>query len=199
VPGLNTGVLVLNKSWVAVHIASARRAISLIYQGLAKVIDVTDNYKAHTFDSWRDLSAAETDEVICTVNYKIKIPEVIVLTLYNDLPKREVALSRKNIFERDHNTCQYCGKKQSREDLTIDHVIPRSRGGKNTWDNLVIACYPCNARKENRLPAEANMYPLRTPKKPKWIPHVGIQFSQVKKLSWEKFVNKAYWETELKN
>jgi 5-methylcytosine-specific restriction endonuclease McrA len=198
VAGLSSGVLVLNKSWIAVQIATARRAISLIYQGLAKVIDVNDEYKTYNFESWCDLSAAETEEVIQAVNFKVKIPEIIVLTVFNDLPKREVVLSRKNIFERDKNTCQYCTKKLSREDLTIDHVIPRSRGGKNSWDNLVIACYACNARKKNRLPSEANMYPLKTPKKPRWIPHVGVQFSQVKRLSWEKFVNKAYWETELK-
>jgi 5-methylcytosine-specific restriction endonuclease McrA len=172
--------------------------MGLIYQGLARVIDVQDNYKTHGFDSWRDLSAAETEEVIYTVNFRIKIPEVIVLTLYNELPRREVALSRRNIFKRDKNTCQYCNTKYAREDLTIDHVMPRSRGGKNTWDNLVIACYPCNARKRNRLPSEANMHLLRTPKSPRWIAHGGVQFSQVKRLSWEKFVDKAYWEAELK-
>jgi 5-methylcytosine-specific restriction endonuclease McrA len=197
VPGLSSGVLVLNKSWIAVQIATARRAISLIYQGLARVIDVHDEYKTYNFESWCDLSAAETEEVVQSVSFKIKIPEIIVLTMYNDLPRREVILSRKNIFERDKNTCQYCSKKCSREDLTIDHVIPRSRGGKNMWDNLVIACYPCNTRKSNRLPSEAGMSLLRTPKRPNWIPHIGVQFSQVKRLSWQKFVNKAYWETEL--
>ncbi len=195
---LNRGVLVLNKSWIAVQIATARRALSLIYQGLAKVIDVHDEYKTYDFESWRDLSAGETEEVVRSVNFTIKIPEIIVLTLYGGLPRRDVVLSRKNIFERDKNTCQYCSKQCKREDLTIDHVIPRSRGGTNSWTNLVIACYPCNMKKANRLPKEAGMHPRSTPKKPRWIPYMGVQFSEVKRLSWQKFVDKAYWETELK-
>jgi len=195
---LNRGVLVLNKSWIAIHIASVRRALSLLYQGLAKVVHVEDNYKTYDFDSWRDLSEAASSEIVRTVHFQIRIPEVIVLTIYGGLPRREVVLSRKNIFERDHNTCQYCGKKFPREDLTIDHVKPRSLGGKNEWVNLVLACYRCNARKQNRYPSDAGLKLIRDPRKPKWVPHIGIQLSQIKRLSWQKFVNTAYWETELK-
>jgi 5-methylcytosine-specific restriction endonuclease McrA len=191
-------VLVLNKSWIAINIASVRRALTLLYQGLAKVVSVEEDYKTYDFESWADISEAASSEVIRTVHFQIRVPEVIVLTLYGGLPRREVVLSRKNIFERDNNTCQYCGRKKSREDLTIDHVVPRSRGGKNEWVNLVLACYNCNARKQNRMPADAGMRLVRTPKKPHWVPHIGIQMSQIKRTSWQKFVDTAYWETELK-
>ena len=156
-------------------------------------------HKVQDFETWKDASIAAGEECIHTINFKIKVTEVILLSGYNGIPCRKLVLNRKNLFERDHYTCQYCGKRMKSELLTIDHVIPRSRGGKNTWENLVLACIGCNKRKRNRLTHEAGMRPLKKPVKPKSIPGIGIQISAIKKISWQKFLNRAYWETELKD
>lgn len=191
-------VLVLNRSWVAVHVASVRRALSLVYRGLARVVNV-DDYQTYDFESWKEASTAARERCIATVNFRIRIPEVILLGWYNHIPKREVVLNRKNIFERDGNTCQYCGKRARREDLTLDHVLPRSRGGKNTWENLVLACVGCNKRKRNRTTIEAGMKLMRQPVKPRTIPGIGLQITALKRVSWQRFLNRAYWETELRD
>ncbi len=194
---LSASVLVLNRSWIAVHIASVRRALSLVYQDAAKVVS-PDTYAAHDFESWKEISQAAQSDYISTVNFKIKVPEIIVLSLFNDFCRKDVKFSRRNIFERDRNTCQYCGKRFSKMDLTIDHLVPRSRGGKDSWDNLVLACVKCNVRKGDRLPQEAGLKLARRPTKPQWIPHLGVRLGVVRLKSWEKFVNMAYWDVELK-
>ena len=90
------------------------------------------------------------------------------------MPKKEVKFTRHNIFERDHNTCQYCGKVFDRKDLNLDHVIPRDRGGPTTWENIVCSCIKCNTQKANRTPQEAGMHLIRKPKRPKWRPFVQV-------------------------
>ena len=161
---LNAGTLVLNRGWLAVQICSVKRAIALVYQGHAKVVDADG--QAYNFNDWSEVSQVMTevtaDEFIHSPTLRIKIPRVIVLMFYDKLPKRTVSFSRKNIFERDKYTCQYCGirppskraalKWMEQKALTFDHVIPRSQGGKTTWDNIVTACYDCNRKKSNRTP-----------------------------------------------
>jgi 5-methylcytosine-specific restriction endonuclease McrA len=195
---LNQSVLVLNRSWMAVHITHARRALTLLYLGVAKAVS-TDDYQTYDFESWKEASKAAHEQCIYAVNFKIRIPEVILIPGYAGIPKRELVLNRKNLFERDDYTCQYCRNKMRTEDLTIDHIVPRSRGGKNSWDNLVLACIECNKKKQNRLPEEAGMRLIRKPVRPKAMPGVGIQISAIKKISWQRFLNRAYWETELKD
>lgn len=194
---VNESVLVLNRSWIAVQVANARRAISLLYRGYAKVVSPED-FSTYDFDDWRQLSEEADDYVIHTVNFKIKVPEVIVLTVFNGVYRRDIKFSRRNIFERDKNTCQYCAKKFKKWELTLDHVIPRSLGGRSTWENLVLACVPCNVRKGNRLPDEAHMPLIRKPRKPRWIPSSGENFALTHKPSWQRFVDAAYWDVELR-
>ncbi len=194
---VNESVLVLNRSWIAIQVANARRAVSLLYQGYAKVVS-PDDFATYDFDSWRELSEAADDYCIHTVNFKIKVPEVIVLTFFNGVYRREIKFSRRNIFERDKNTCQYCGNRFKKWELTLDHVIPRSVGGRSTWENLVLACVPCNVRKGSRLPDVARMPLVRQPRKPRWIPHSGESLSTIHRQSWQKFVDAAYWDVELK-
>ena len=194
---VSASVLVLNGSWIAVHIADVRRALSLVYRGLARVV-ASDTYATHDFESWKDLSQVAENNYIRTVSFKIKIPEIIVLTFFNGFYHKDVRFSRRNIFERDRNTCQYCGTTFNKMDLTIDHVVPRSRGGKDTWDNLVLACVKCNVKKGDRPPEQAGLNLIRHPKKPQWVPHLGVKLSAVNVKSWEKFVNMAYWDVELK-
>ncbi|GAB4344098.1 MAG: HNH endonuclease [Candidatus Abyssubacteria bacterium] len=194
---VNESVLILNRSWIAINIANVRRAIGLVYQGYAKVVSPED-FSTYDFDDWKELSRTAEEYCIHTVNFKIMIPEVIVLTAFNGVYRREITFSRRNIFERDKNTCQYCGKKFKKTELTLDHVVPRSLGGRSTWENMVLACVQCNVRKGNRLPEDAAMPLIRKPRKPRWLPHSGEGFAAIRKPSWQRFVDAAYWDVELR-
>jgi 5-methylcytosine-specific restriction endonuclease McrA len=191
-------VLVLNRSWVAVQVASARRAMSLLYQGLARAVHPVD-YTLYDFDDWCELSRfVENGLFINTVRLRIRVPEVVILRVFNGFVRQEVRFSRRNIFERDKNTCQYCGRRMPKTDLTLDHVVPRSRGGIDSWDNLVLACMPCNVRKGNRMPDEAHMPLIRRPVKPTWLPQLGMRVPTSQLISWQRFVDTAYWDVELR-
>jgi len=190
-------VLVLNKSWIAVNMASVRRAVTLVYSDHAKVVS-TEDYSTYTFEDWIRTNGNGNGEhdYVHTVSFSFRVPEVIVLNAYGGIPRKDMVLTRKAIFERDGNTCQYCGRKMRREKLTIDHIVPRSRGGGDSWSNLVLACLECNARKRNKTPEEVGMKLLRKPSKPRWLPHVGLGQSALKRDSWRKFVDTNYWESE---
>ena len=124
---LNTKVLVLNRSYLPVHITSVRRAFSLLYQGIAHAVN--EEYRTFDFASWADLSVSVHDDTIGLVNGAVRVPRVILLLAYDRVPRRQVRFSRFNIYSRDRNTCQYCGKKFARSELNLDHVIPRSQDG----------------------------------------------------------------------
>src|SRR2546423_996322 len=146
---LNSQVWVLNRLWQAVNICSARRAFALVYAGHAQIVssDDANNFMTHDFESWRDWSANAPDhEVVTTISFKIRIPRVIVLLVFDRLPKKEVKFTRHNVFERDKNTCQYCGELFDRSELNLDHVVPRDRGGTTTRENEVCSCVGCNTR-----------------------------------------------------
>lgn len=195
--GLADRVLVLNSSWMAVHVATVRRAIGLVYRGLAEVVDPEDHV-TYDFDDWRDLSAAYTSgDCIETVTFKIRVPEVIRLRFFGRMVRKRIRFNRRNIFLRDRNTCQYCGRRFDPSELTLEHVVPRSRGGISSWDNVVLACVECNDRKANRLPAEAGLVLIREPKRPEWATHIGVRLGRHRKASWERFVSDAYWNIEL--
>ena len=208
---LNSSTLVLNRSWMAVQICSVRRAVSLLYQGHAQV--VAEDFQAYDFDHWSQVSQqmveVEDDEFICSPSVRIRIPRVIVLQFYDRLPKREVSFSRKNIFERDKYTCQYCGKKpkdkksaikwMEKNVLNLDHVIPRSRGGKTTWSNIVSACYGCNTKKGNSLLRELGWKLLKKPAQPEWLPTVNLGLRVKPHKQWVNFLDLVYYNTELEN
>jgi 5-methylcytosine-specific restriction endonuclease McrA len=197
---LDIPVLVLNRLWQAVNTCTVRRAFTLLYQGHAQVVsaDPAQGFMTHDFDSWRDFSRANPgDDMVHTISMKVRIPRIIVLAIFERMPKKEVKFTRHNVFERDHNTCQYCGKNLPRESLNLDHVLPRDRGGQTTWENIVCSCIPCNTRKGNRLPHEAGMHLLRKPKRPKWRPFVNISVSTQPHESWKHFLDIAYWNVEL--
>lgn len=197
---LDQPVLVLNRLWQAVNTCTVRRAFTLLCQGHAHVVatDGGSNFQTHDFESWRDFSETNPEpEMVHTISLKIRVPRIIVLLLFERLPKKEVKFTRHNVFERDKNTCQYCGKLFERTDLNLDHVLPRDRGGQTTWENVVCSCIPCNTRKGNRLPHEAGMLLIRKPKRPKWRPFVNISFSTRHHESWKHFLDLAYWNVEL--
>lgn len=193
---LNRGVLVLNKHWLAVHICNVRRSLVLLYQDLARV--VTEEYELHSFESWRDISRFARDGVIRTPSFQLIIPEVIMLTRFAKCPPRQVKFNRRNIYLRDNYACQYCGRTPSRDDLTIDHLVPRSRGGRSVWQNVVLACTDCNARKGNHLLSECALNLLRRPKKPHWTACVRVSDYESHRPMWQKFIDNVYWNVPLK-
>lgn len=191
---LNQSVLVLNRSWLAIHVCDVKRALTLLALDLAHV--VTEDYETYDFRSWCEVSQFAEENILHTPRFKLLVPEIILLTHYNAVPPRRVKFSRRNIFERDRYTCQYCGRAPVRSDLSIDHVVPRSRGGSTTWTNVVLACTECNARKRDRLPHEAGMHLQRAPKEPAWRPGSGFRLS-VRRRSWQRFVETIYWDLNL--
>jgi len=197
---LNQHVLVLNRLWQAVNICTARRALALVFEGHAQVVlgDDEGAFQTYNFSQWRDFSdKAPHPESISTVSFRIRVPRVILLLMFDRLPKKEVKFTRHNIFERDRNTCQYCGSVFDRKDLNLDHVIPRDRGGPTTWENIVCSCIPCNTVKANRTPQEAGMHLVRKPKRPKWRPFVQVNLGFHQHESWKHFLDLAYWNVEL--
>ena len=197
---LNQHVLVLNRLWQAVNVCTARRALTLLFQGQAQVVVNADDgsFRTFNFNEWRDLSEdVPHDEAIHAISFRIRVPRIILLLIYDRLPKKEVKFTRHNIFERDKNTCQYCGIVFERKDLNLDHVIPRDRGGPTTWENIVCSCIECNTKKANHTPQEAGLHLIRKPKRPKWRPFIQINFSLHRHDSWKHFIDLAYWNVEL--
>ena len=203
---LDASVLVLNKLFMAIHIISVRRAFCLLCKDLAEVVSLEDGqYATYDFNTWREVSEyrarhfrQEDDDWLRTVNSEIQVPRVIRLVGYDKLPKQTVKFNRRNIFARDNNQCQYCGRKYATSELSLDHVIPRSQGGQSTWDNIVCACVNCNVRKGGRTPKEAHMSLIRKPEKPKRSPMLNLKLTHRKYQSWRTFLENAYWSVELK-
>jgi len=183
---LNSNVLVLNRSYLPVHVTTVRRAFTLIYQGTA--LAVNGAYETFDFEAWRRASARYAD-VIGTSRGPIRIPRVIVLLGYDRVPRRHVRYSRINIFARDKFTCQYCGAKPHRSQLNLDHVIPRSLGGRTTWENVVCSCVDCNRRKGGRTPQQARLSLTRQPMKPRWTPMMHHIVSSVRYEEWRPFLH----------
>ncbi|RME53410.1 MAG: HNH endonuclease, partial [Deltaproteobacteria bacterium] len=161
-------VLVLNRFYFPVHITSVKRAFSMLYQGVVRAID--ENYRMFDFQSWSELSVSVEDDALRTVDRLIRVPRVVVLVAYDRMPRRHVRFSRMNIYARDRNTCQYCGKTFPRTALNLDHVVPRSQGGKSTWENVVCSCIKCNRKKGGRTPEQAGMRLIRPPSRPSFTP-----------------------------
>ncbi len=197
---LNQHVLVLNRLWQAVNVCSVRRALTLLFEGHAQVVWSAADGSFHTFNfwEWRDFSQQQPHaDSVHTVSFRIRVPRVILLLMFDRMPKKEVKFTRHNIFERDKNTCQYCGQVFERKDLNLDHVIPRDRGGPTTWENIVCSCVGCNTHKANRTPHEAGMQLIRKPKRPRWRPFVQINLELPYHDSWKHFLDLAYWNVEL--
>ena len=195
---VNSNVLVLNRLYQPIHVTTVRRAFTLLYQGVARAID--HEYRLFDFDSWAELAEGVNQDCIGTPERRIRVPRVIVLMAYEHFPKTRVRFSRQNIYARDANTCQYCRQTLPRSDLNLDHVVPRSRGGKTTWENVVCSCVACNLRKGGRTPAEASMKLMKTPTRPKWTPLFRAPLRKATYREWLPFLSLAdasYWNVEL--
>jgi 5-methylcytosine-specific restriction endonuclease McrA len=169
-------VLLLNITYEPLKIINWQRAITLLCLGKVEVIE-------------------EYDHEIHSVSFTLKLPAVVRLLKLIRKPKNPIKFSRQNIYSRDRYKCQYCGLRYPSEDLTYDHVRPRSRGGKTAWENIVTCCVDCNRKKGGRTPHEAGMKIIRKPARPSWIPalRITIGFYNVPE-TWRDYL---YWNVEI--
>lgn len=206
---LDSSVLVLNKFFVAMNVISARRAITLLYKNSAEVVSIDDGrFNSYNIDSWQDVSLLKSNlglpeeddglSWIKTVSISIQVPKIIRLLFYENRPAWGVKFNRRNIFARDGNCCQYCGKRFPTSELSLDHVTPRARGGAATWTNIVCACTECNKQKGGRTPEEAGLRLIRRPFVPKHSPIITLKLGSDKYSSWKQFIDHAYWSVPLK-
>lgn len=207
---LDSNVLLLNAHYAALRVISARRAFSLLFKRddyhrpVAEIVHIEDGrYISYDFEDWAELSAFRREfepakyDWIRTVSFHIAVPRIIRVLSFSKLPRQEVKFNRRNLFARDSNMCQYCGRKFATSELSLDHLVPRSQGGPTTWDNVVCACLKCNVRKGGRTPEQAHMKPIRPPIKPRRNPVLHIKLSDDRYASWKQFLDQAYWDVEL--
>lgn len=180
-------VLVLNRLFQPVQLTTAKRAFVLLYGGAAQAMD--EGGEAYDFDLWRSLPVRDEDDALPIVGGALRVPRIVHLHRYDRTPRATVRLTRRNLMVRDAHQCQYCGKQPPVRELNIDHVLPRSRGGPDSWENLVTACRVCNLRKGWRTPEEANMRLARRPFRPKWSMTAQILLgTSTKYREWEPFL-----------
>jgi len=171
--------LLLNASFEPLRVISWQRAVILWFEDKVEILEEYDDFE------------------LTSVSLTIKCPAVVRLFQYVSSKKHRVKFSRINVFARDKYMCQYCGSKPGTQNLTYDHVIPRSRGGKTVWDNIVTCCIPCNSRKADRTPEEARMILRTKPSKPEWSPRTKLMLAIPKTPDcWRDYL---YWNQELEN
>jgi 5-methylcytosine-specific restriction endonuclease McrA len=191
--GLTYRVLVLNRLWQAVNIVGVQRAFGLLLQDHAQVIDTRDgSFQMLGSLQWLEQSIknepTESEAHIQTVRMRIRVPKVLLLREYDKLPVQEVRFTRDNLFERDNYRCQYCGDNFEANELNMDHVIPRDKGGTTSWENIVTSCIKCNSRKANRLPHQASMHLIKKPERPRWRPFISMLIDQSYDADWDHFL-----------
>ena len=193
---LDAEVLILNKYFLAIKVGIAKDAICALYTGKADVID--EHYTIRNLEEWIEYSSSIEDIPsernkyigrISSPSISIYIPRVI--KMYTDAGAdliKTVKYSRHNIYKRDNNQCQYCGIKCRARMKTLDHIVPKSRGGKNTWQNIITCCKYCNGKKGNKTPQELGWKLIQDPIAPEWKSHVGTPFDKVKNEYWKNFI-----------
>ena len=191
---IESSVLVLNRGFAALTLTDVRRCFTLLYKGHVRA--VLPDYTTYAWEEWRDVPVQTGDDFITTPSMTLRVPRVIQLLSCERPPRHDVKFSRHNIYVRDGNRCQYCGKRFPTSELSLDHVVPLSRGGPSTWENVVCACLPCNVRKGNKLLDEAGLKLRRMPVKPKASP-LGLLSPQRIHPSWRNFLDVVYWNVEL--
>ena len=193
---LQRPTLVLNRNWQPVNVATVARALLMVWNETARIVDPAD-YQLYDWADWARLNPDRDEPFVQAVRQRLRVPEVIALTDYDRLPSGAVTFSRRNVFKRDRYTCQYCNEQPGSDELTIDHVVPRSQGGESSWTNCVLACLECNSRKADRTPDQAKMVLRKQPVRPEWRPLYSSHASRME--SWSKFISEAYWNAELED
>lgn len=181
---LNKRALVLNKVWSPIQLTDVKNALILLFKGSAKVI-CTETFQPYSIDDWLNVPPNGAG-FIQTSSIRISVPEVILLTTYDRIPLLNPLFSKRNVMKRDKYTCQYCGVQT--KDLTIDHVMPKSRGGQTSWDNVVTACQPCNHSKADKTPEEAKMALKKDPVRPQ-LDVMSVLRKSASNPVWKKFLN----------
>lgn len=182
---LERATLVLNRSWRPVHVTTVRRALCMLFREAARVVEPV-TLSTFTFEEWLEQPVGDDTTVIRSPSVRLSAPEVVLLVHYDRVPCHEAPFTRRNLFLRDEFTCQYCGKKCNSDHLSVDHVLPRSRGGSTSWENCVLACVLCNAKKADRTLKEVGFRLLRPPVRPRWTPYLNLRPSQ-QMDSWSRF------------
>lgn len=199
---LNTDVLVLNKNWSALRVITAAEALADLFVGRVEAIDT--DYQAYDFGTWRELSTfknqfePEPHTFVQTVTDAVLVPAVVRLLSFDKVRRPTVRMSRRNVYLRDNYTCQYTGKKLPASKLNLDHVVPASRGGKTTWENVVCCSIEVNSKKGDRTPKEAGLKLVREPKRPDPTQLLFVA-RRPRHDAWKHFVDAAYWNTELQD
>lgn len=218
---LEKKVLVLNKLWQAINICTTKRALCFLYTGHAKAVEPQNgSYETYDFAKWLEYSQEELASItkknkkanygthtptqvsnnngfIHTVSCSLKTPNIIILGFYLGYPNLRIKLSRENIYKRDKHTCQYCGKNLDQKQLNIDHIIPRHRGGKTTWTNVVTCCFKCNLKKGGKILSETDMRLLKKPRAPFRYPLQNLHITTQSHKSWAHFIDFNKWEVEI--
>ena len=190
-----TIVLVLNRNWQAIHVRTPQDAFCMMATNVATALEIDgdDHVRPVTWDEWISLAVRPQDNSVQTVRGAIRVPTVIVALNFAKVPKKRPKLSAKTIRERDGNRCQYTGALLRADEGSLDHVLPRSRGGKDEWENLVWADKDVNARKGNRLPHEAGLKLLAVPRAPKELPVSALIRNAHGVAEWKLFLNDKAW------
>lgn len=184
---LTLPVLLLNRHFSPVSVATVRRAFVLLYGGSARAVD--DTGETYDFGSWLQVPVRTRDDGLPIIGSQIRVPRVLHLLRYDRAPRIVVRLTRRNLMIRDQHQCQYCGRRPALRELNVDHVIPRSRGGQDSWENLVVSCRTCNLRKGRRTPVEAGMTLLSTPHHPRWSTATQIRLATREPFAeWQPFL-----------
>jgi 5-methylcytosine-specific restriction endonuclease McrA len=184
-------VLVLNRNWQAIGVRTPADAFCQMATNAATALDIDgDNHiRPVKWDEWITLAIRESEAFVNTVRGPVRVPTVIVAVNYSRVPMKRPNLSARTIRERDGNRCQYTGRVLRVDEGNLDHVVPRSRGGANTWENLVWASKEVNSRKGNRLPHEAGLKLLSTPRAPKALPVTALIRNAHGIAEWKLFLN----------
>lgn len=182
---LQRPTLVLNRNWQAIHVATVQRAIVMICNGVARGVDAED-FQVYGWEEWLRLPTDTGHPVVRGASFDVRAPEVITLAVFDRLPGGKAPFSKRNVFKRDRYTCQYCGRQPGAEELTIDHVMPRSQGGETSWENCVLACVACNRRKADLSLKQTGMRLRSIPRMPVWRPLYSSRSARLP--SWTSFL-----------
>lgn len=221
---LTERVLVVNRSFLPIEVTTVRKAVTKVGSegSTAKIIDCINNFQCMTWEDWTALrpnpnycphcheikNPEEVSDGKCLVCDRLvgergiqgvdtiyRVPRVIMESSYNKPANSVVRYNRRTLFQRDQNQCQYCGRRPGTKELNLDHVHPRSKGGKSTWENVVVSCTDCNTKKGDKTLAQCGMKLRRQPTKPKY----NLDLGSVRIRDWESFVSEAFWLTTLDN
>ncbi|MEC7564074.1 MAG: HNH endonuclease [Planctomycetota bacterium] len=194
--GLHSQVLLLNRFYMAMQIISARQSFILLYRDVAEVIDTeSGSFYNYSFESWQELSLMRFEDHhptnwIRSPRQPIEVPRIVRLVDFNHVPQSTIRFNRSNLYARDNQQCQYCSKHLPFNQISLDHVIPRSQGGGTSWENIVCSCTRCNTRKGGRTPKQARMKLLKPPQKPDGFQALAVTTASPDFEVWSPFLQK---------